>query len=161
MSDAAIERVREILAAVKPLAAEYYRLTGKPLGVTGEVAEYVAAETLDLVLADARTPGYDATRQTRTARSAFRSRAAPTATMPSRGSGFPASRPTRHVMRCFWCCWTTRRLMPAKCGKPRSRRLLPASPSPARSPVTGARWASRSSSAWPAGCGRSDLQITR
>ena len=24
-------RVRDILAAVKPLAAEYYRLTGKPL----------------------------------------------------------------------------------------------------------------------------------
>jgi hypothetical protein len=64
MSDEAIERVREILATVKPLAAEYYRLTGKPLGVTGEVAEYVAAETLGLVLADARTPGYDATRQT-------------------------------------------------------------------------------------------------
>jgi hypothetical protein len=57
-------RVREILATVKPLAAEYYRLTGKPLGVTGEVAEYVAAETLGLTLADARTPGYDATRQT-------------------------------------------------------------------------------------------------
>ena len=56
MSDAAIERVREILATVKPLAAEYYRLTGKPLGVTGEVAEYVAAEILGLVLADARTP---------------------------------------------------------------------------------------------------------
>jgi hypothetical protein len=64
VSDVAIERVREILAAVKPLAAEYYRLTGKPLGVTGEVAEYVAAETLGLVLADARTPGYDTTRQT-------------------------------------------------------------------------------------------------
>ncbi|HQT90319.1 MAG TPA: hypothetical protein PK677_17600 [Acidiphilium sp.] len=64
MSDVAIERVREILAAVKPLAAEYYRLTGKPLGVTGEVAEYVAAETLGLLLADARTPGYDAIRQT-------------------------------------------------------------------------------------------------
>jgi len=59
-----IERVREILATVKPLAAEYYRLTGKPLGVTGEVAEYIAAEMLGLVLADARTPGYDATRQT-------------------------------------------------------------------------------------------------
>jgi hypothetical protein len=56
LSDVAIERVREILAMVKPLAAEYYRLTGKPLGVTGEVAEYVAAETLGLVLADARTP---------------------------------------------------------------------------------------------------------
>ncbi len=59
-----IARVREILATVKPLAAEYYRLTGKPLGVTGEVAEYIAAETLGLVLADARTPGYDAIRQT-------------------------------------------------------------------------------------------------
>ena len=59
-----IERVRDILAKVKPLAAEYYQLTGKPLGVTGEVAEYVAAETLGLKLAGARTPGYDAIRQT-------------------------------------------------------------------------------------------------
>lgn len=58
-------RVREILATVKPLAAEYYKLTGKPLGVTGEVAEYVAAETLSLELAPPRTPGYDALRQTR------------------------------------------------------------------------------------------------
>jgi hypothetical protein len=49
MSDTDIALVREILARVKPLAAEYYRLTGKPLGVTGEVAEYVAAETLGLV----------------------------------------------------------------------------------------------------------------
>jgi hypothetical protein len=59
-----IKRVKEILAAVKPLAAEYYRLTGKPLGVTGEVAEYVAAELLGLDLAPPRTPGYDAIRQT-------------------------------------------------------------------------------------------------
>ena len=44
MNDAAIEWVRAILATVKPLAAEHYRLTGKPLGVTGEVAEYVAAD---------------------------------------------------------------------------------------------------------------------
>jgi hypothetical protein len=57
-------RVREILATVKPLAAQYYRLTGKPLGVTGEVAEYVAAEILGLTLAPARTPGYDALRGT-------------------------------------------------------------------------------------------------
>lgn len=55
-------RVREILSAVKPLAAEFYRLTGKPLGVTGEVAEYVAAELLGLKLAPARTAGYDALR---------------------------------------------------------------------------------------------------
>ena len=51
-------RVREILAAVKPLAAEYYQLTGKPLGVTGEVAEYVAAEILGLELVPPRTRGY-------------------------------------------------------------------------------------------------------
>jgi hypothetical protein len=58
------ERAEQILAKVKPLAAEYYRLTGKPLGVTGEVAEYVAAKTLGLELANARTPGYDAIRIT-------------------------------------------------------------------------------------------------
>jgi hypothetical protein len=55
-------RVREILAAVRPLAAEYYRVTGKPLGVTGEIAEFVAADLLGLELADARTAGYDAIR---------------------------------------------------------------------------------------------------
>jgi hypothetical protein len=55
-------RVREILAAVKPLASEYYQLTGKPLGVTGEIAEYVAAELLGLTLVPARTTGYDALR---------------------------------------------------------------------------------------------------
>src|SRR5258708_38054615 len=59
-----IARVKDILAAVKPLAAEYYRLSGKPLGVTGEVAEYIAAETLDLVLVPPRTPGHDAIRKT-------------------------------------------------------------------------------------------------
>lgn len=62
-SDSAV-RVREILAAVKPLAAEYYRLSGKPLGVTGEVAEYVAAQILGLELVPPRTPGYDAIRRT-------------------------------------------------------------------------------------------------
>ena len=57
-----VARVREILASVKPLAAEYYRLTRKALGVTGEIAEFVAAERLGLELADARTAGYDAVR---------------------------------------------------------------------------------------------------
>ena len=57
-------RIKEVLAAVKPLAAEYYRLTSKPLGVTGEVAEYVAAELLGLKLVPPRTAGYDALRDT-------------------------------------------------------------------------------------------------
>ncbi|WP_409998824.1 DUF6998 domain-containing protein [Bradyrhizobium sp. SZCCHNF30212] len=61
--DSAASRVRSILAAVRPLAAEYYALTGKPLGVTGEVAEFAAAECLGLELTVARTAGYDAVRQ--------------------------------------------------------------------------------------------------
>ncbi|GLH77040.1 hypothetical protein SSBR45G_19480 [Bradyrhizobium sp. SSBR45G] len=59
----ASSRVRAILAAVRPLAAEYYALTGKPLGVTGEIAEFAAAECLGLELTVARTAGYDAVRQ--------------------------------------------------------------------------------------------------
>lgn len=62
MENPGTRRIKEIIAAVKPLAAEYYRLTGKPLGVTGEIAEYVAAELLGLELAAARTLGYDAIR---------------------------------------------------------------------------------------------------
>ena len=58
-------RVRQILAEVKPLATEYHRLTGKPLGVTGEVAEYLAAEALGLELVPPRNPGYDAIRKRR------------------------------------------------------------------------------------------------
>lgn len=56
-------RLREVLGTVKSLAAEYYRLTGKPLGVTGEVAEYVAADLLGLELAPPRTKGFDAIRK--------------------------------------------------------------------------------------------------
>ena len=62
MGTEAVARVREILAETKRLAVEYYRITGKPLGVTGEVAEYVAAGTLGLKLAPPRTTGYAALR---------------------------------------------------------------------------------------------------
>jgi hypothetical protein len=62
MNDPETLRIRAIVAEVKPLAAEYYRLTGKPLGVTGEIAEYLAAQLLNLELAPARTDGYDAIR---------------------------------------------------------------------------------------------------
>ncbi|MGJ5180809.1 DUF6998 domain-containing protein [Bradyrhizobium oligotrophicum] len=61
-TDAGASRVRAILAAVRPLAAEYHVLTGKPLGVTGEIAEFAAAECLGLELTVARTAGYDAIR---------------------------------------------------------------------------------------------------
>jgi hypothetical protein len=42
------------------LAQEYKKLTGKPLGITGEVAEYEAARILGLELTPARQAGYDA-----------------------------------------------------------------------------------------------------
>jgi hypothetical protein len=55
------DRVFNILREAKRLAQEYYRLTGKPLGVTGEVAEFEAARILGVELTAARQPGYDAT----------------------------------------------------------------------------------------------------
>ena len=48
------------MGEVKALAKEYFVLTGKPLGITGEVGETEAAKLLGLELADAREPGYDA-----------------------------------------------------------------------------------------------------
>lgn len=50
----------ELLERARELATAYYRLTGKPLGITGEIGEYEAARAMDLTLVDARTPGYDA-----------------------------------------------------------------------------------------------------
>ena len=55
------DRVIGILRDAKLLAREYYRLTGKPLGITGEVAEYEAARILGVELTAARQAGYDAT----------------------------------------------------------------------------------------------------
>ncbi|ROM19049.1 hypothetical protein BK643_05870 [Pseudomonas protegens] len=55
------DEVLEVLREAKVLAQKFYRLTGKPLGVTGEVAEYEAATKLGLQLHAARQAGYDAT----------------------------------------------------------------------------------------------------
>lgn len=52
--------IEEILLAAKDLASRYKKLTGKPLGITGEVAEFNAAKLLRLELAEARKAGYDA-----------------------------------------------------------------------------------------------------
>lgn len=60
--DAKSQCVAAVLAAIRPLAVEYYRLTGKPLGVTGELGEHAAADLLGLELASARTKGHDALR---------------------------------------------------------------------------------------------------
>ena len=62
LADDKLAQARDILNKVKPLAIEYYRLTNRPLGVTGEIAEVAAVETLGLKLDDVRSVGYDAKR---------------------------------------------------------------------------------------------------
>jgi len=54
--------VGELIAKAKAIAKRYRQLTGRPLGITGEVAEYEACRLLNLRLADVRSPGFDATR---------------------------------------------------------------------------------------------------
>lgn len=57
------QEVLDVLAEAKQLAQSYRRLTGKPLGITGEVAEFEAARILGVKLTVARQEGYDATEQ--------------------------------------------------------------------------------------------------
>jgi len=54
------KEIEEILVSAKELASKYKKLTGKPLGITGEIAEFNAAKLLNLKLAEARQAGYDA-----------------------------------------------------------------------------------------------------
>jgi hypothetical protein len=53
-------QVMNLLANAKILAQQYRALTGKPLGITGEVAEYEASRILGIELTPARQAGYDA-----------------------------------------------------------------------------------------------------
>jgi len=55
-----LKEIAPILEVAQQAAIDYFRLTGKPLGITGEIGEYLAAKHLGLELADARMPGYDA-----------------------------------------------------------------------------------------------------
>jgi hypothetical protein len=55
------DEVLEVLRKAKMLAQQYRELTGKPLGITGEVAEYEAARILGVRLTPARNSGFDAT----------------------------------------------------------------------------------------------------
>lgn len=54
------EKILNILNEAKDVALRYYKLTNKPLGITGEIAEYEAATLLGLSLCSARQSGYDA-----------------------------------------------------------------------------------------------------
>ena len=52
--------IKGVIEAARAAAKHYRQLTGKPLGITGEVGEVLAADLLQLQLADARQPGFDA-----------------------------------------------------------------------------------------------------
>lgn len=60
-SDDERAEISELVEQAKRLAVRYRALTGKPLGITGEIAECEAAAILGMDLHAARTAGYDAT----------------------------------------------------------------------------------------------------
>lgn len=55
-----IYAVDKLMAEARRLAAEYRRTTGKPLGISGEIAEFDAARLLDLELTKDDSHPYDA-----------------------------------------------------------------------------------------------------
>lgn len=56
-----VQRVTPLIEQAKALAREYKLATGRPLGITGEVAEYEAVRLLGLDICQVRQAGYDAT----------------------------------------------------------------------------------------------------
>ncbi|QSW34543.1 hypothetical protein KQ929_04615 [Leclercia pneumoniae] len=54
------DKIVNILNEAKDVALRYYKLTSKPLGITGEIAEFEAATILGMSLCTARQTGYDA-----------------------------------------------------------------------------------------------------
>ena len=58
-----MNEIESILKEAKYIAKKYKMLTGKPLGITGEVAEFAAAQLLGFELAEVRQSGYDATKK--------------------------------------------------------------------------------------------------
>jgi len=56
------EEISSLLSSAKTLAKRYHALTGKPLGITGEVAEFTAFKLLKLKPVKARQSGHDAIR---------------------------------------------------------------------------------------------------
>ncbi len=61
MTTADDRAIQEMVDHAKKVDADYYRVTGKPLGSTREIGEWEAARLLNLRLSETRTAGYDAT----------------------------------------------------------------------------------------------------
>lgn len=59
-----LSEIGHLINQAREVAVRYRVLTGRPIGITGEVAEFEAARLLGLKLATARQAGYDAIRET-------------------------------------------------------------------------------------------------
>ena len=57
------DEIETLIFQARSISRRYYELTGRPLGVSGELAEYSAARLLGLTLAPVREAAYDATQQ--------------------------------------------------------------------------------------------------
>lgn len=55
-----IDTLRNTIEKAIEAAKHYRSLTGKPLGITGEVGEFIIADLMHLRLTEVRQPGYDA-----------------------------------------------------------------------------------------------------
>ena len=99
------ERILAILAQAKGLAREYRALTGKPLGITGEVAEYEAARILDIDLTPVRHAGYDVTRSSDGRR--YQIKGVACCLTASRASASAGSTRRRCSMPSSSCCSTS------------------------------------------------------
>lgn len=55
-----MNKLDELVERIRGAAVEYRALTGRPLGVTGEIGEIEVARLLGYQLAPVRSPGYDA-----------------------------------------------------------------------------------------------------
>jgi hypothetical protein len=53
-------KLDQTIREAKRVAIAFRAITGRPLGITGEIAEYEAARLLNLRLADVRQSGFDA-----------------------------------------------------------------------------------------------------
>jgi hypothetical protein len=98
-----LDELAVIIADAKAVARRYRKLTGRPLGITGEVAEYEAVRLLGLRLADVRQDGYDAVRETGGSVRNSKSRA-DVSSKPANG----ANRSARSSWRKngMVCCWS-------------------------------------------------------
>jgi hypothetical protein len=56
-------QIDEIMESMRLSATHYYALTGKPIGITGELGEYDAIRILNMKWAAVRQAGYDAEKE--------------------------------------------------------------------------------------------------